>query len=128
MRLKGKALARRDAQVKKWILEGVPKYRITEMAKEKFGSGPHYTAIQAMAEELENLPIKRKTKTKTKKAAALTLSSPTGLVPAREVSQRLQALITQVADSMAKEGVLTVTIDRRQVSITHTPEETMIEV
>lgn len=126
MRLKGKALARRDAQVKKWILEGVPKYRITEMAKEKFGSGPHYTTIQAMAEELENLPIKRKTK--TKKAAALTLSSPTGLVPAREVSNRLQSSIIHLADAMAKEGVLKITIDGRQVSITHTPEETMIEV
>lgn len=122
-----KKIKQRTAQIKKWIREGIPKYKIPDLAREKFGSGPNYNTICAIALELDEPKPKPKPKPPTEETA-LVLSSPTGLVPAKEITPRLRALISHVADAMIEEGILAVTIDGREVMITHHPEETVFEV
>lgn len=113
---------RRNALIRKWLEAGITVTEIQNRVKDKYGIGVHSYTVAAIRENLD-MPAPRKSKT-----TALVLSSSTGLVPAKELSPRLRALITHVADAMTEEGVLTVSIDGRQVNITHVPEELSFEV
>lgn len=111
--LNKKQQKQRNALIVKWLREGIAGTEIQKRVKRKYSVGVHYNTIRDIKAELGKPQV---------------LSSPSGLVPAREVSPQLQNLITKVADAMVDDGVLTITIDGREVSITHTPEETTIEV
>jgi len=133
-RLTGKKRTERDALIRKWYKAGVIGAEIQERVKQKYGIGIHSNTLRTIREDLgipptpKNAPKKRRKPKPKPEDTALVLASPSGLVPAKELTPRLRALITHVADAMIEEGVLAVAIDGREVMITHVPEETVFEV
>jgi hypothetical protein len=140
-RLTGEKLTERNALIQKWLKADVHGNEIKRRVEEKYGIGIHTNTLRAIRESIgKGKPykgrkpgpkpgFKRKAKPKSPaEETALVLSSPSGLVPARDLSARLRALISHVADAMIEEGVLTVTVDGRYVTVTHIPEETAFEV
>jgi len=140
IRLKGEQLEERNALIREWYKAGKSGTEIAARVKEKYGVGIHSYTLAAIRDELGIEPQdrwgrkkakakpKRKAKTKPIEETALVLASPSGLVPAREISTRLEAMIIKLADVMIEEGVLAINIDGRQITVTYVPEESCFEV
>lgn len=120
----------RNKQVIKWLGQGHTISECQDFHRKEYGCG---IAFETVASLRDTGTTKRKPKAKRpppepEEAHGLVLASPTGLVPARDVSDRLRALIAHVADAMGREGVCEVMIQEREVVVSFTPDQQLFEV
>lgn len=127
----------RDRQVAAWLAAGHAITDIQQRHRKKYKVGISFGVVKAIQKltkgngryaHLMREVEPEQPPTPAPEDGAMILTSPSGLVPARDVSDRLRALIGHVADAMGKEGVIEVVIQDREVVVSFSPDQQLFEV